>query len=188
MTATAERLITAEEFFVHFGDRDEPVELVEGVVVELSPTNPEHGDVDSSLNIDLGGFVRERGLGRVFLNTGFILARDPDVVRGPDQAFVSAERLAANPRPSSGFWEIAPDLAVEIISPNDTADEVTGKVDDFLAAGVRSVWLVYPKRRQVQVVKPGDGTRSLRVFSGNDLLEDEEILPGFRLPLERIWS
>src|SRR5207245_1311593 len=125
-------------------------ELVGGRMITMPPTGPTHGDVDSELNSALRQHVRRHNLGRVYTNTGFILRRNPDLVRGPDCAFVCAERRAAHPPPERGFWEIAPDLAVEIVSPDDTPAEIASKVRDYLAAGVRLVWVVNPPEHRVR--------------------------------------
>src|SRR5262245_4884015 len=125
-TLTQQRLITAEEFWQLCGG-ERRLELVDGKVVEMPPVGPSHGSADRRIVTPLGIYVDEHVLGDVYLNTGFILRRDPDLVRGPDQAFVSAERIRANPPPAEGFWPIAPDLAVEIVSPNDTAEELNDK-------------------------------------------------------------
>jgi Uma2 family endonuclease len=185
MTATVERLMTAEEFWDCCAGTDDRVELVAGRVIRMAPVSFDHGSIDTSLAAELSTFVRRKGLGRVVQNTGFILTRDPDVVRGPDQAFVTAERMAADPPPRAGFWATAPDLVVEIISPGDTAAEVNEKVGDYLRAGVRVVWLVYPGQREVHVVRP-DGTA--RILRETDELDGGDVIPGFRLRLDGLWD
>jgi Uma2 family endonuclease len=177
-------LLTAEEFWLRCGD-DRNLELVGGRVVKHLPTAPTHGSLDSRLNLKLAGYVIERGLGEVYLNTGFVLARNPDVVRGPDQAFVSASRLAAKPPPPRGFWEIAPDLVVEIVSPEDTAEEIAEKVGDYLRSGVRLIWIIYPRRKQLHVFRPG---RDPHILQGDDAIEGEDVVPGFRVPLVELWK
>jgi len=124
-------------------------------------------------------------VGDVFLNTGFILRRNPDMVRGPDQAFIRADRIAANPPPEEGFWEMVPDLAVEIVSPRDTASEVQAKVQDYLESGVRLVWVTYPARRQIYVHRPD---ALIQVLDVRGELEGGDVLPGFRLPLAELWK
>ena len=119
------------------------------------------------------------------MNSGFILRRDPDLVRAPDQAFVSQARLEANPPPERGYWELAPDLAVEIISPEDRAGEIEEKVRDYLQAGVRLVWLLYPLTRRAHVYA-ADG--SVRVILEERELDGEDVLPGFRAPLAELFD
>src|SRR5947207_15841860 len=97
-TLTRTELVTAEEFY-RLCKGDGRSELVEGRVIEMPPVGPMHGDADVSLVLPLASYVRSRKLGRVFLNTGFIIRRNPDTVRGPDEAFVSNEKMAAHPPP-----------------------------------------------------------------------------------------
>lgn len=178
-----EPLLTAEEFYERFAGKD--FELVRGKVVPMAPTSPEHGDTDSNLHLKLGAHVKERQLGKVYLNTGFILFRNPDVIRGPDQAFVSRARIDQHPPPESGFWPLAPDLVVEVVSPNDTAEDVALKVSEYLAAGVRMVWVVYPRQHQVHQFRPGSDPR---ILTGEALLDGDDVVPAFRIKLDEIWS
>ena len=179
-----ETLVTAEEFYRDYAGRDGRAELVNGRVVEMPPVATNHGDVDSQFHGFLGPYVRRHRLGKVYLNTGFILRRNPDVVRGPDEAFVSRERILANPPPARGFWEMVPDLAVEIVSPDDTARELRKKVEEYLSVGVRAVWVVYPVEREVHVHRPG---ADVEVLPEDGILDGGEVLPGFRLPLAEVW-
>jgi Uma2 family endonuclease len=177
--------VTAAEFYARYAGGDRRCELVDGEVIEMSPVSPAHGDVDSELTSILRPFVRERGLGRHYLNTGFYLRRNPDLVRAPDGAFVSTERLTACPPPAEGYWEAGPDLAIEIVSPNDTADDLNDRIRDYLDAGVRMVWVLYPRRKQVHLYSPAGDVRIL--FEGG-VLDGGEILPGFALPLAEFWA
>lgn len=180
-----EPLLTAEQFYDGYATRDERFELVDGRVVEMSPVGPLHGDVDSNLHFALKSFLRGHALGRVYLNTGFILRRNPDLVRGPDEAFVSNERIAANPPPKRGFWPVAPDLALEIISAGDLAEELTEKVGDYLETGVRLIWVVYPRTQQVHVYHPNGDVRIVR---GEGTLDGSNVLTGFEVPLGELWE
>jgi Uma2 family endonuclease len=183
--AAPERLLTAEEFYDLYAGSDERVELVNGRVTAMSPVNVEHGDYDTELIYHLKGFVRSHRLGRVVAEVGFVLREDPDFTRAPDIAFVSAETQRRCPRPRRGYWRTAPDLAVEILSPDDTAEEVETKVHEYLNAGTRLVWVFYPRSRSVRVFRP-DG--SAQRLAGNDILDGEDVLPGFRLRLSVVWE
>jgi Uma2 family endonuclease len=120
--------------------------------------------------------VRARGLGRgLAAETGFRLFSDPDTVRAPDVAFVRAERIAEARLPT-GFWPGAPDLAVEVLSPSDTADEVGEKVAEYLRAGTELVVLVYPRTRPVGLFRPDSTARFL---TEDETLALGEPLPGF---------
>lgn len=183
-TTTRKGLITAEEFWL-LAHREGRRELVNGRVVEMPPVGPLHGDVDANLVLALKTFLRDNRLGRVYINTGFLLHRKPDLVRAPDEAFVAAQRIRANPPPERGFWDIVPDLAVDIVSPDDTAEDVHEKVLDYLNAGVRLLWVVYPRHRQVQVYRPGE---SVRLLYGDDVLTGKPLMPGFEVPLGQLWD
>ncbi len=118
------------------------------------------------------------------VEAGFVLARDPDTVRAPDVAYVAAERVPAAGVPE-GFWPTAPDLAVEIISPSETADEVRDKIRDYLQAGTRTVWVVYPRSREVLAYTP-DGRA--QTFGSTMLLEDPLVVPGFSCAVSSLFQ
>lgn len=175
--------LTAEEFHIRYAGKN--FELVRGRVVAEPPTGPIHGVIDNRLARRLGQQVEDLELGEVFSNTGFVLSRNPDVVRGPDQAFVSAEQLARHPMPQAGFWELVPALVVEVVSTGDSAETIAEKVADYVQAGVKMIWVLYPRLRQVHVVRP-EGPTS--VVSGDATLDGGDVLPGVRIPLAELWA
>src|SRR5207253_10330580 len=124
-------------------------ELVDGVLHVSEPPFAWHGAIQVRLAAALHAHVVPRRLGMVLGESGFVLRRGPDTVRGPDVAFIRAERIPS--RAKDGFLEGAPDLVVEIVSPSNTAAEMTRKVKDYFSAGARLVWLVYPRRNLVIV-------------------------------------
>ena len=115
--------------------------------------------------------------------TGFIIHRNPDTVRSSDIAFISAERLPA--KVPQGYFDGAPDLAVEVLSPNDRASEVQGKIRDWLDAGCRAVWIVDPETKSVTIYK---STHDIAVLGATDTLTDAEILPGFNAAISEIFE
>jgi Uma2 family endonuclease len=117
-------------------------------------------------------------------DTGFKIASDPDTVRAPDVAYVTAERLPP-PEQRPGYFEGAPDLAVEIVSPTDTVSELGEKVEEYLAVGVRGIWIVDPANRTVTVHEPGQPVRILREL---DTLEGGDVVPGFRCPVSELFA
>ncbi len=168
------------------------VELVRGKLLVHEPAGFPHGSLTLRIGIALGNHLaREReefgwsqSRGRLATaDPGFTLARNPDTVRAPDVAYVSRERFAG-PMPD-GFPEFAPDLAVEVRSPNDRAGAVAAKVSDWLEAGTVLVWSVDPAREQV-VVYRADG--SVSVLGATDALTGETLLPGFTLPLQELFA
>ena len=151
----------------------------------MAPAGAEHGGVTHRLAVFLSVHVDANHLGRVFAaETGFRLSRSPDTVRGVDVAFVRADRIPPG-GPPAGFFEGPPDLAVEVVSPGDTLQEVEDKVDDYLAAGARMVWVVNPRRRTVTVHRPGANPVVLRE---TDTLDGQDVVPGFRCAVGAIFA
>ena len=185
MTDLARTAYVTAEDLPYLGSEQGLCELVAGKIVREPAPGEEHGWVAGSLLVLLGQFVREHRLGRFYAaETGFVLARDPDTVRAPDAAFVSAERLATNPR-RGPYFEGAPDLAVEVLSPGNAPGAMAAKVRDFLAAGARAVWVVDPGPQTVTVHRPGCPPKTL---SRSDTLDGGSILPRFRLPVHEIFE
>lgn len=181
-TATTEtKRMTAEEFY-EWANRPEHdnkwLELVRGEVIELpAPTKP-HGAICINVSWFLNGYVRQRGKGYLTCNdSGVILERDPDTVRGPDVAYYEDASSFAELHPKYG--EIPPRLAVEVLSPSDRADRVMRKVTDYLRNGVELVWVIDPEARTVTVYRPDNGPR---VLFENDTLTGDDVLSGFRCP------
>jgi Uma2 family endonuclease len=132
----------------------------------------------------LAGYVKANRLGVCFgAETGFKVASDPDTVRAPDVAFVRRERIPERGIPKK-FWQGAPDLAVEVLSPGDTYAEVTEKVEGWLDAGAWAVWVIDPKRRDVSVFRPM--TDVTRLYDGDEL-DGGEVVPGFRCKVAEIF-
>src|SRR5678815_292090 len=173
--------MTAEEL-LRLNLPNKRTELVRGVLVVREPAGYQHGDVAMRLAAAIFTHVQARGLGRVFAaETGFTLTRKPDTVRAPDVAFISTARLPDPP--PRGFAELAPDLAVEVLSPDDRPGEVLAKVADWLNAGARLVWVVDPVRVLARVYR-ADGSES--ILDDPDALRGEDVLPGFEYPLSAI--
>lgn len=156
-------------------------ELVRGVLVVREPPGLRHGRIAVELGGALAAHVRANGLGRVYVESGFKLASNPDTVRGPDVSFISTARLP-EPEPA-GFPELAPDLMIEILSPDERPGEVLGKVADCLSAGTRLVWVIDPERRVARIYR-ADGTEE-GVTAGH-ALNGEDVVPGFACPLASI--
>ena len=160
-------------------------ELVAGFMVTEPPASFRHGDIAAELFRRLIEFVRTEDLGRVVsTETGFLLAPDPDTVRAPDVAFVSKSKIE-RAGAFRGFFPGPPDLAVEVVSPSERPADVHAKVGDYLAAGCCLVWVVDASRRQVRV------HRSLlrpSILDETDTLEGEDVLPGFRVQVVRLFA
>jgi Uma2 family endonuclease len=151
----------------------------------MAPTGFDHSAIVMTFGAILTTFVKTHHLGIVVGGeAGFVLARNPDVVRAVDIGFVAASRIPASGRPVK-YWEGCPDLAVEVISPNDKLEEVEEKVDDYLNAGTRLVWVLNPRRRTVTVYRSG---RNPVVLRANDTLEGEDVLPNFQCVVAEIFA
>jgi Uma2 family endonuclease len=158
-------------------------ELVDGQVVPMSPAGARHGDVVASVARLLGNFVGARRLGRVLAgDAGFVLRRNPDTVRAPDVAFVTAARLPG--RPPAEFMSGAPDLAIEVVSPSDDWKAVDKKAAEFIAAGARAVWAIDPGTESAKVYT-GAGSR---VLAPGEVLACPELLGEFELRLPDLWA
>jgi Uma2 family endonuclease len=171
-----------EEELLHLNLPGRRTELVRGQLIVREPAGFRHGVVAGRLYEAIARHVTISGFGVVVAaETGFTLFRDPDTVRAPDVGFVARERVP-DPLPR-GFAELAPDLAVEVLSPDDRAGEVLEKVADWLKAGCRLVWVVDPERRLARVYR-GDGSEE--IIGTNRSLGGEDVLPGFACPLTTI--
>ena len=170
--------MTAEEL-LRLNLPNKRTELVRGVLVVREPAGYQHGHVAAQLLAAIANHVNVNHLGRVFAaETGFTLARNPDTVRAPDVAFISTARLPEPP--PRGFAELAPDVAVEVLSPDDRPGEVLAKVGNWLTAGARLVWVVDPVRVLARVYR-ADGSESM--LDETDALRGEDVLPEFEYPL-----
>lgn len=182
--ATADRLVTLEELYA-LPDDGRKHELESGLLVSEPPPSPLHGQIAARITYELERFVRPRDLGVVLASdAGFVLARDPDTLRGPDVAFVRRERWDRVEDPRRPF-EGPPDLAVEVLSPGNTATAMRGKVADYLAAGASRVWVIDPDRR---VVTSYASLLSPRTLAGEDELDGGDVLPGLRVRVEALFE
>lgn len=176
--------LTAEDL-PYLQPETDRIELVAGSIVREPPPGSAHGGVAATVTARLWSFVRAHGLGgRVFGETGYVLATGPDTVRAPDASYLSAERLARAER-RGPYLLGAPDLAVEVASPRDSAADVTEKAGEYLAAGARAVWVLDPKRRSVTVHRPGKKPETLGPAED---LYGEPVLPGFRVAVAELFE
>lgn len=174
-------LIDAEALPAIVGSRRS--ELVRGEIINLSPVSRHHSRTVIELSAKLNDHVKKHRLGEVHTGYGFILSRDPDTVRAPDVAFVSTARLAA--APDTGFFDGAPDLAVEVLSPDDRASEVQRKVREYLRAGATAVWVVDPEERSLTEHFPAGDART---HIAPAILNAGTVLVGFSLDLDAIFA
>lgn len=183
MTTVIEKAIVTPEELLAMPDAVN-YELVNSQLVERSMGTLSSW-VGGELYRQLANFVREHSLGWVFpADQGYqCFADDPVKVRKPDVSFVVAARMPAE-QMSEGYLRIAPDLAVEVLSPNERALEVEWKVREYLTAGVRLVWIVNPETRMVRIHR---ADRSVAEVQEGEQLDGENILPGFRTPVKTLF-
>lgn len=180
-----QRMTLAEFEEYPWDDDTYQVELVRGEV-RVSPMPAwAHAHITRTIFRALDAYVSAHGLGEVYFDgTGYVLTSLPDTYRGPDVSFVTAGRLsgAATLR---GAIRMAPDLAVEVISPSDTYGRLEEKFDDYFASGVQVAWLVHPRRRSVEVALP-DGSRHL--LGEGDTLDGAPVLPEFTIAVADLFA
>lgn len=166
-------LITGEEL-ARMADMGRS-ELIEGRLVMLSPTQLHHGKTEMLIGEALQKIVTEEHLGVVATGeVGIYTHRNPDTVRGADVLFISHARLAQ--LGEAAFLDVAPELVVEVLSPEDRWSEVRQKIREYFAVGVLLVWVADPEERSVHIYRsPTD----VRVLTGEDVLSGEEVLSGF---------
>ncbi len=181
MAITSPRLMTADE--VLYLPKSESGELIRGELRPMPPVAPNHGDTTGTLIARLHPWARANAPGLVGPEIGFVLAVVPDTLLAPDVSYTRAERLP--PEAERGrFLRLAPDLAVEVLSPYNTPARIAEKVALYLAACTRLVWIV--DRRHRTVVSHASG-RPPQTLHEDDILADEDVLPGFALPVAHLF-
>jgi len=177
--AVRERTVSVEQFWDAYAEK--PFELVDGKVVKMAPTGGIHGVIAGNILFHLRLYIEEKPIGAIFgAETGFQLG---DNLRGADAAFVSQVRWESVAEPEK-FVPFAPDLAVEVVSLQDSAAEVRRKVDLYLANGSRLVWVIYPESRQVEAHYPD---QTARTFTEEQTLDGGDVLPGLQILVAKIF-
>ncbi len=180
----ATQLMTAEmlEILPHNGR----TELIKGELIELMASGGEHGICTHRLSSRLGVFVEDHELGEVFAaETGFIIDRNPDTVRAPDIAFICKARFEELGTTPKGFIPIAPDIAVETISPNDLSTQSHDKALMWLEFGSKLVLLLNPRKASITVYR---SKKDIFVLEADDTLEFPELVPGFSINVGKIFN
>ena len=179
---SSKTLLTAAELELMPDDDSVQIELDQGELIRIPPAGMDHGDCGTEITYLLKDFVKKHDLGKVYnADTGFKLSED--TVRAPDVAFVRKERVSAVH--GQGFGKGAPDLAVEIFSPSDSVRQLMRKVKQYFAAGCHTVWIVYPERREIQIL---EATGADRLLGPGDTIQAPELLPGFAAPVDAIFG
>lgn len=183
LAAKQSMTLTADDFYA-MGDAGSGYELVDGKL-EVNPMSAKSSRVGGLLSTRLQNYC-DRVPGWVFpQETGYrCFADDPNRVRKPDASFIARDRMTVEDYEADGFIRIVPDLVIEVVSPKDIAFKVEGKIDQWLDAGVKVVWVVYPKQRRVREHRP-DGT--VHQFLESDVLSEPTLLPGFTCPIADLF-
>jgi Uma2 family endonuclease len=179
---TPKKAYTIEEYAA-LPDNGRVYELVGGELVEMAGPSGQHGDVVNFLGSRLRVHVDSKELGRVFSGASCVLNTETNTARVPDIAFVKAGRIPAK---FKGPVPVAPDLAIEVISPSDSAEEIQNKVEDYQAAGVLLIWSIYLPGSFVLVRRLGDF--HIKLLNIDDELDGTDIVPNFKLLVGKLFE
>lgn len=183
MTVSAQHMLAEE--LLNMPEDGFRYELVSGELKKMIPAGNEHGKITVKITWRLAQQVEANHLGTVYAaETGFLISRDPDTVRAPDVAFVSRSRLE-EVGPVEGYWPGAPDLVVEVISPNDNYSEVEEKVFDWLEAGTRMVVVVNPRQHTATVYR---SSTDIRVLKEGEVLDGADVVPEWQLKIAALFT
>ena len=184
MTTTREKLLTADDL-LELHSKGIRGELIRGVLCETMSVVGEHGEIVMNLGILLGVFIKPRRLGRLAgSDVGVRLERNPDTVREPDIAYISAEKMPLNVRATT-YYEVVPDLVVEVASQSDTLQSINDKARMWLDYGTQLVWVAFPNSRSVDVHPAGGAVSTL---GEGDTLDGGEVLPGFSCAVRDVFG
>ncbi len=182
MSTILPQLLSADDYWRSPGGTSSS-ELITGEVIHVMPPGAEHGRIVLRLGVKLLEWAESTNAGYIGTEAGYLLANNPDTLRGPDLSYVRAERIPASGIPRA-FWNLAPDVAIECVSPNEPAAYVREKIRDYLDAGTLLVWTIYPTTREVIVHTPDGHAQD---YSENETLEFPAIMPGFRCLVGEIF-
>lgn len=179
---TTTKLTTAEQF-MRITD-DGRFDLIDGEVFCVSPTQSWHGITSGRIALAFGMYALDHGGESPTSEPSFLVRRDPDSVLCPDACYISPAKMALVPPGAGGWFPFAPDIAAEVVSPSETRRTIARKIELYLAAGSAQVWVV-DVRRETVTVHTRDAAPN--VYKRSDTLDGGETLPGFTLPVERIF-
>ncbi len=175
-----------EAYLAELADEPGKIEVVDGEIITMPPPGRKQGRVGARVIHLLLSFVEEKGLGEVFGETTYVLEGEPGHIRrmrAPDVSFVAKANLPAG-QDDGGYFYQPPDLAVEIVSPTERAGDVMRKVNDYLRAGTRLIWIVYPETRQVVVHTPQGAT----IYGEEQALDGGDLLPGLSVSVAALFG
>lgn len=180
-TAKAERSITLEEFLA-LNEDGYRHEVSRGRLIREPQPGDQHGQICAEIAGILRDYLKQNPIGRIRVGSGVLLSTEPLTVRGPDVAFVSTSRLQYG---ADLFLKGAPDLAVEVVSPSNTAAELLEKISEYFAAGAKIVWVVYPRTQSIAV---HFSNGEVSIVTGEAMLSAAHVLPGFAVPARAVFD
>lgn len=177
-------LMTPDEFLV-YPLSDVKAELVRGELRVTPPPGGPHGRAATNLILLLGAYLKGRELGWVYADgVGYQLLQRPRTVRVPDVSYVRADRLPKEGI-GPGLLKLAPDIAVEVLSPSESASELEEKLDDYRACGTPLIWVIDPVRRTVMIVA---SDAPVRWLLEDDALDGGDVVPGFSCQVSELFE
>jgi Uma2 family endonuclease len=182
---TPEKKVWTDEAFMALPDDGHRYEIVNGALIDMGNSGALHGYVCSMLMILLGGHVRLQNLGVMFDSSTAFKMKNGNK-RSPDIAFFAKERLQGMTELPSGFLEGAPDLAVEVLSPGNTVEEIDEKITEYFDNGARLVWVISPTQHYVLVYRSAQEPD--RLLKSADALDGEDVVHGFTLPVADLFQ
>jgi Uma2 family endonuclease len=179
-----QRVISPDDL-LHMPDEGRGFELVAGELREINVSN-ESSRIAGRICTRLDNFCEARGLGWIFPegNSYQCFPDDPSRVRRADTAFIALSRMTPQEYRKGGHCPVAPDVVVEVVSPNDLVDEVEEKLKDWLSAGVKLVWIINPPTETIRVHRLDGGYAFLQI---SDTLSGDPVLPGFACPVADLF-
>jgi Uma2 family endonuclease len=181
MASTLTAHMTLEEF-ERLPDDGNKHELSEGELIVMPPVKSLHSLVAAAIVELLQTYLRQHPVGRALPEAGYVLSRNPLTVRQPDVSVLSNERIAATPEDK--YFERSPELAVEVVSPSDSAQDLETKVEQYLRFGAKQVWIVYPTKKRVHVFRPDAAPA---VLNESQSLDGGDVLPGFSVKVADLF-
>lgn len=180
-----EQLVTADDVWEMAQDNDKHFELIEGIIFHMAPTGFLHGATTSNLTVFLGIHINKHKLGTMTAaETGYRLG--DNTVIAPDIAFIRADRVPKDP--VEGYLSLAPDLAVEVMSPSNNASEMSRKIDLLMQHGTQVIWIVHPTTKTIDVYSADDNSVKVSFLKQDDILSGGTVLPEFTLKLTDLFS
>lgn len=184
MTVSTEQKVWTDEAFMALSKDGHSYELVDGELIDMGNSGMEHGEFGAFLAGMLAIYARKNGLG-VVCDSSTAFALKSGNKRSPDVSFVAKDRLKGLKRLPKGYFQGAPDLAVEILSPNNTVEEIHDKIVEYFENGTRLIWVIHPDEKFVLVYHAPEPDGFLRT---GDSLDGETVVPGFSLELTELFS